>query len=91
MGLNFEEKKTGKIGDIVYPAHNGTDGFWKKPRWDLITVVDKEGKIVERIYIWEYATVKALELLKEFPSILHAKNREQDGEVIGNGITEIKD
>ena len=62
-GANFEEIIHGKIGDIIYPAYNGTNGWFKKSRWDLVTKIDKKGHIIIREFIWDYSTVRTLELL----------------------------
>lgn len=64
MGLNFKQTTKGKVGDIIYPAHNGTNGFWEKSRWDLVTKVDENNNIIDRRYIWECATVRAIELIQ---------------------------
>ena len=65
MGINFKKQTHGKVGEIIYPAYNNTNGFFKKPRWDLVMKVDKDGKILKVNYIWYYATVKAIELIQE--------------------------
>lgn len=65
MGLNFKKTIHGEVGDIIYPAYNGTNGFWSSDRWDLVTRVDDDGRILDVSYIWEYATVKAIELMQE--------------------------
>ncbi len=65
MAINFEKITRGKVGDIIYPAYNGTNGFWDKSRWDLVTRVDKDNKILDVYYILEHATVKAIELMQE--------------------------
>ena len=70
MGINFKQTTKGKLGDIIYPAYNGTNGFWQTSRWDLVTVVDKKGNIIGRRYIWNHATVRALELMREFKQII---------------------
>lgn len=64
MGINFERITHGEIGDIIYPAYNGTSGFWKKRRWDIVMDVDREGRIVHISYIWDYATVRAIKLMQ---------------------------
>lgn len=61
-GANFKYIRKGKVGDIIYPAHNNTNGWFKSPRWDLVTEVDKKGNIIIVNYIWDFSTVKALEL-----------------------------
>ena len=66
MGINFKPTTKGKVGDIIYPAYNNTNGFWQKPRWDLVTKVDKKGNILNRRYIWDVATVHAIRIMKEF-------------------------
>ena len=65
MGLNFEEITHGKVGDIIYPAFNGTNGLWKTSRWDLVMGVDDKGRIIKRNFMWSFCTVKAIELMKE--------------------------
>ena len=70
MGLNFEYITKGKCGDIIYPAYNGTNGFWSKSRWDLVIAIDKKGNIIGRRFIWDIATVKSLELMREFKDII---------------------
>ncbi len=65
MGINFKETKSGAVGEIIYPAYNGTNGFWKKSRWDLIVKVDKKGSVVHIFCIWDFATVKAIQLMQE--------------------------
>ncbi len=64
-GLNFEETTHGKVGDIIYPAYNGTNGFCKKERWDLVMKVDKKGFIICVAFIWDFATIRAIELIQE--------------------------
>ena len=64
MGRNFKIIRHGKVGDIVYPAYNGTNCWWKESRWDLITKVNGNGVIIGRQYIWDYATVRAIELIQ---------------------------
>lgn len=62
-GKNFEIKRTGEVADIIYPAYNGTNGWFTKPRWDLVLRVDKFGNIIKRKYLWNYSTVEALEAI----------------------------
>ena len=69
MGRNFEPKFKGKVGDIIYPAYNYTNGFWQTPRWDLVLAVDKEGIIIRRRFIWEHATVDAIKCMQELELI----------------------
>lgn len=69
MAKNFEITLYGKVGDIIYPAYNGTNGFWQTPRWDLVIKVDEKDKIIDRRYIWDFATVKAIELIQELNKI----------------------
>lgn len=69
MKSKFIPRETGEVGEIIYPAYNGTSGFWKKPRWDLITRVDKKGNILDIRYIWDIATVDAIEILQKFANI----------------------
>ena len=54
-----------KVGDIIYPHYNGTDLFWKKTRWDLVTAVDKDGYIINVSTIWEHSVVRMIKLLRE--------------------------
>jgi len=65
MGRNFELKIKGKVGDIVYPAYNNTNGFWQTSRWDLVLAVNKEGEIIRRRFIWDHATVDAIKCIQE--------------------------
>jgi hypothetical protein len=53
------------VGDIIYPHYNGTNGFLKKPRWDLVYEVDNEGYPKGILYIWDYSTVKAIEVMQQ--------------------------
>ncbi len=69
MGINFEKTVKGKVGDIIYPAYNGTNGFWQKLRWDLVIEVDEKGDILDVRYIWDVATVKAIELMQLLASL----------------------
>jgi len=64
MGLNFNKTTKANVGDIIYPAYNGTNGFFKSSRWDLVVQVYPDGTIKERRYIWDIATVKAIELIQ---------------------------
>jgi len=64
-GFNFKKINIGKVGDIIYPAYNGTNGWFKSPRWDLIIKVDNKGNILDVRYIWDFSTVRAIELIKE--------------------------
>ncbi len=77
-GANFPYTKYGKIGDIIYPAYNYTNGWFCKSRWDLVTEVDKDGSIIHVQYIWDSATVRAIELMKEFPEILSQTAKKQN-------------
>ncbi len=70
MGYNFEKATKGKIGDIIYPAYNGTNGWFKQSRWELITKVDSNNNIMDVHYIYDFATVKSIELIREFPNIM---------------------
>lgn len=70
LKMNLKEYKYGLIGEIIYPAHNGTSGWFQKPRWDLVTKIRKKDcLILERMFIWDYATVKAIELIQELQLI----------------------
>ncbi len=64
MGLNFKKTTKGKVGDIIYPAYNETNGFWETARWDLVIKVDKNNNIIDVRYIWDIATVHAIELMQ---------------------------
>ncbi len=66
MAINFKIQRKGKVGEIIYPAYNGTNGFFIRSRWDLIVEVDEKGNIVHVRYIWDYATVQAIELIRDF-------------------------
>lgn len=70
MGINFKQTTHGKVGDIIYPAYNNTNGFWIASRWDLVTLVNKDGEIMDRVYIHNYATVNAIELIQKYPKII---------------------
>ena len=63
-GINFDKIEYGKVGDIIYPAYNGTNGMFKNSRWDLVLEVNKKGKIKRTRYIWDVATVEALNCRK---------------------------
>lgn len=79
--INPDTEKPWQVGEVRYPAHNGTGKWWKEKRWDLITEVDKKGNIVNCYYMWSYDTVKAVELvlvlmaLKDFNEILDRVKR----------------
>ena len=80
--MNLYNETKGKIGDIIYPAYNGTNGFWQRPRWDLVTKVDKKGNITDRRYIWDLATVKAIELIQDLYVLrLRKELKEKDMEI----------
>lgn len=61
-GVNFKSTRKGKVGDIIFPAYNNTNGWFTTPRWDLVTEIDKKGKIIVVHYMWDFSTAKALEL-----------------------------
>lgn len=63
-GLDFEYKTHGKVGEIISPAYNGTNGWFCNSRWDLVTKINKDGRIMNKSFIWDHATVRALELIK---------------------------
>lgn len=63
-GANFERETYGEVGEIIYPAYNNTNGWFKSSRWDLIEKVDKKGKIIKVSCIWDYSTVRAIELMQ---------------------------
>lgn len=65
--------KKGKVGEIIYPFWNGSGGFFKKPLWEVVTKVDKNGKIIEIAICDDYATVRALEIMKKLQE--EAKNK----------------
>lgn len=65
MGLNFERTIKAKVGDIIHPAYNGTNGFWKRSRWDLILAVNERGNISERRCIWNFNIVLAIQCVIE--------------------------
>ena len=69
-GGNFNKTLKGKVGDIIYPAYNNTNGWFCKSRWDLVTKVTLYETIIDKQCIWDFSTVKALELIMEFPRIL---------------------
>ena len=56
----------GNVGDIIYPAYNGTSGFWKTPRWDIVTNINKDGLIIGRTCIWDYNAVRAIQTIRSF-------------------------
>lgn len=64
-GANFAKTKYGKVGDIIYPANNNTNGWFCKSRWDLVLEVDETGYITHRRHIWDYETVDAIECIEE--------------------------
>ncbi len=64
-GANYKIKRKGKIGEIIFPAYNGTNGWFKKSRWDLIKKVNKEGEIILTACIWNFEVVRAIELMQE--------------------------
>ncbi len=68
-GGNFEKTTHGKVGDIIYPANNETNGWFKKERWDLVTKVSSKGYILNKSYIWDYATVRTIELMRKLDAI----------------------
>lgn len=76
MGINFEKITKGKVGDIIYPAYNGTNGFWVESRWDLVVEVDKKGNIMDLRYIWDFSTVRAIELIQ---MLYHGKEVSKNG------------
>ena len=69
MGLNFKKITKAKVGNIIPPAYNGTNGFWQTPRWDLVIGVDKNNSITKVRYIWDYETVNAIELMQLLNSL----------------------
>ena len=65
-GANFKKKIDGlKVGDIIYPAHNGTNGWFCSPQWHLVSKVDKKGRLVCASIIYDYNVVRAIELIQE--------------------------
>ena len=68
-GKNFEEIKKGKVGDIIFPAYNGTNGSFTSPRWDLVMKVDHKGFIISRKYLWDHASVVAIEAVQELKEL----------------------
>ncbi len=58
-------RKKGKVGDIIYPFWNGSSGFFKNPVWQVVTETNKEGKITAIAICEDYATVRALEIMKQ--------------------------
>jgi len=79
MGINFEKTRKYKLGDIIYPAYNGTNGWLQKPRWDLVTGVDKKSNIITARSIHDYATIAALQILVEFYGLKFNKKKNLNG------------
>lgn len=61
--IECEENRRYKVGDIIYPYYNKTSEWYKKSRWDLVVKVNKKGNPIDTRYIWNYATVRAIELI----------------------------
>lgn len=73
-GANFKPTLKGKVGDIIYPAYNGTNGWFTTSRWDVVTKIDKDGNIIGRRYIWDFATVEAIKLIQECSFLTGGRN-----------------
>lgn len=58
-----------KVGDIIYPAYNGTGSYLNqllgKRRWDLVKTVDSKGYITDVTNIFDYSIVRTLDILKD--------------------------
>ena len=67
--INEQTLEKYKVGDIIYPHYNGTSGFFKRPRWDVVTRVDKEGNVMDASYLYTYASVRALEIMFEIEKV----------------------
>ena len=63
--MNLKEITHGKVGDIIYPAYNKTNGWFAKGRWDVVLKVDKKGRIIAREFVWNHATIRAIEIIKK--------------------------
>ncbi len=57
--------RKGKVGEIIYPLDNGTAGFFKKSRWDLVMETNKDGNITHVAYIDDWSVVRAIHLIQE--------------------------
>jgi hypothetical protein len=47
-----------KINKIIYPAYNGTNGFFKTPRWDIVAEDTT-------YHIYDYSIIRTIEILRE--------------------------
>lgn len=63
--VDCEEDRVYKVGEIIYPHYNKTGTSFKKSRWDLILKVNDKGNPIETRFIWDFATVRAIELMQE--------------------------
>ena len=52
-----------KPGDIIYPHYNGTAGWFKKSRWDVIIRISKTELKTSCLY--DYSSVRAIEITRE--------------------------
>jgi hypothetical protein len=65
MGINFTKTIQGKVGDIIKPAFNGTNGFFQKPEWHVVTKIDKDGYILDRAIVYDWETIRAIQIMQE--------------------------
>ena len=64
------------VGDFIYPVENGTAGFLKKPRWDLVTSVDNDGYVRSVRYFYNHDSVLVFETIFDYPGLFDKNEKE---------------
>lgn len=54
----YDYNKKHKIGDIIFPASNGTDRFYLKTVWQVVEKVDKKGHWERLRYMYRCETAE---------------------------------
>ena len=61
--------RKGKIGEIIYPEYNGTNGWFQKPRWDLVMKVNRDEEIISIRHLWSVYELRAVEAIQDLMEI----------------------
>lgn len=63
--MKYDYKKKHKVGDIIYPNENETDGILNKSIWSVVTEINNKGNW-KNIKHWEsYETAKLCSMIVE--------------------------
>lgn len=72
---NYNMYNNRKIGDIIYPAENGSGGIFSSNKWELITKVDLDGRVKSIVVFDNYISVRVIRTLMEYPELIGIRKR----------------